>query len=71
MQQGYLYGSLLRPEGFRCDSDIDLAVACGSLETESAFWRALERELERNVDLRPLAGVIAEVVEREGERVYG
>ena len=71
MQQGYLYGSLLRPGGFRADSDIDLAVACDSLETESVFWRALERELERNVDLRPLAGVIAEVVEREGERVYG
>ena len=71
VQQAYLYGSLLRPGGFRGDSDIDLAVGCDSLETESVFWRALERELERNVDLRPLTGVIAEVVEREGEKVYG
>ena len=71
VQQVCLYGSLLRPGGFRADSDIDLAVACDSLETESVFWRALERELERNVDLRPLTGVIAEVAEREGEKVYG
>ena len=44
---------------------------CDTLETESAFWRALERELERDVDVRPLSGTIAEAVANEGELVYG
>lgn len=67
----YLYGSLLQPGRFRSDSDIDVALECDTLEAESAFWRALERELERDVDVRPLSGAVAEAVRREGERVYG
>jgi len=66
----YLFGSLLQPRRFRPDSDIDVAVECGTLTTESAFWHSLERELERDVDVRPLTGVIAEVVIREGEQIY-
>jgi predicted nucleotidyltransferase len=67
----YLFGSLVQPGRFRPDSDIDVAVECDSLETESAFWRALERELGRDVDVRPLTGAIAEAVSRGGEQVYG
>lgn len=67
----YLFGSLVQPGRFRPSSDIDVAVECDNLETESAFWRALEKELERNVDVRSLTGVIAESALNEGELVYG
>ncbi len=71
MRQVYLYGSLLQPGRFRPDSDIDLAVECDTLETESAFWRAVEQELGRDVDVRPLTGAIAEAVADGGKQVYG
>ena len=71
VRQVYVFGSLVQPGRFRSDSDIDVAVECDTLETESAFWRALERELERDVDVRPLSGAIAEAVANEGELVYG
>ena len=67
----HLFGSVVQPGRFRPDSDIDIAVECDSLEVESLLWRDLERELGRTVDLRPLAGVLVEVVTREGEQVYG
>jgi predicted nucleotidyltransferase len=67
----FLFGSLVNPGRFRQDSDIDVAVECDSVETKSAFWRALERELGRPVDVRPLTGRIADVVVAEGEQVYG
>jgi predicted nucleotidyltransferase len=71
MRRVYLFGSLMQPGRFRPDSDIDVAVECDTLETESAFWRALERELRRNVDVRPLTDAIAEAVAKGGEQVYG
>lgn len=71
VRQVYLYGSLIKPGRFGPNSDIDVAVECDTLETESLFWRALERELGRDVDVRPVIGVIAEIVFQEGERVYG
>ena len=58
-------------DGSDLDSDIDVAVECDSLEAESAFWRALERDLRRDVDVRPLAGAVAQAVEDWGERIYG
>ncbi len=67
----YLFGSLVQPGRFRPDSDIDVAVECDTLESESAFWRALEQELKRAVDVRPLAGVIATVALNQGEQIYG
>ena len=66
----YLFGSLLQPGRFRADSDIDVAVECDTLETESLLWRAMERELERDVDVRPLVGALAEVVMTEGVLIY-
>ncbi len=66
----YLFGSLVQPGRFSGQSDIDIAVECDSLEEEGRFWRALERELLRPVDLRPLAGPLAEVVIEQGENVY-
>lgn len=67
----YLFGSLLQVGRFRPNSDIDIAVESDSPEAESLLWRDLERELNRAVDLRPLTGVLVDVVTREGEQVYG
>ncbi len=66
-----LFGSLVEPGRFRPDSDIDVAVECDTPETESAFWRTLEQELKRDVDVRPLTGALAEAVKSKGEQVYG
>lgn len=71
VQRVYLFGSLVQPGRFRPDSDIDVAVDCDTLETESEFWRALERELERDVDVRPLTSAVAEAVVYGGEQIYG
>lgn len=67
----FLFGSLAQAGRFRTKSDIDLAVECDTPETESALWRALERALRRDVDLRPLTGAIAEAVAEGGELLYG
>ncbi|MBN1920542.1 MAG: hypothetical protein JW892_04810 [Anaerolineae bacterium] len=48
---------------------IDVAIICDP-ETEPAFWRALERALQRDVDLRPLTSSLARSVELTGELVY-
>lgn len=66
-----VFGSLLRPGRFRPDSDVDLAVECDTLEAESAFWRALERALERDVDVRTLSGAVKAAAEGGGMEVYG
>jgi predicted nucleotidyltransferase len=70
VRRAVLFGSLVKPGRFRPDSDIDIAVECDTLEVESAFWRALERDLGRDVDVRPLAGAVAEAVASGGEQVY-
>jgi predicted nucleotidyltransferase len=70
VQRVYLFGSLAQPGRFWPDSDIDLAVECDSVETESAFWQALEQHLRRDVDVRPMAGAIAEAVASGGEKIY-
>lgn len=70
IRQVYLFGSLVQPGRFRADSDIDVALVCDTLETESAFWSALERELQRDVDVRPLAGPLVEAVNQTGRLVY-
>ena len=66
----YLYGSVLRPGRFRPDSDVDVAIDCDSLEVETPFWGTLEDALERNVDLRPRVGPIAQAVQDYGELCY-
>lgn len=68
----YLFGSLTQPGRFHSDSDIDLAVACDSLESESAFWWALEHALQRTVDMRPLnpENALFETVIASGQRLY-
>ncbi len=70
MRAVFLYGSLARPETFRPESDVDLAVLCDDLETEGRFWQALERVLRLDVDLRPCTGAVAEAVEAYGECLY-
>jgi predicted nucleotidyltransferase len=66
----YLFGSVLRPGWFTDDSDLDVAIEVDDLDSEGPFARALEAELGRFVDLRPLAGAVREAVRTEGERVY-
>jgi predicted nucleotidyltransferase len=66
-----LFGSLVQPGRFGPASDIDVGVECDTVETEVAFWRALEQELERDVDVRPLIGRLAETAMQTGEQVYG
>ncbi len=66
----YLFGSLVQPGRFRPWSDLDVAVCCDDVETESRFWRALEEMLRADVDLRPCVGAVARAVETYGECVY-
>jgi predicted nucleotidyltransferase len=66
----YLFGSVLQPGRFRPDSDVDVAIDCDDIEMESPFWQALQDALERNVDLRPRIGRIAQAVEDYGELCY-
>lgn len=66
----HLFGSILQPGRFHELSDVDVAVDCDDLETETPFWRSLEEELERNVDLRLRVGPIARAVEESGELCY-
>ncbi len=66
----YVFGSLLAPGRFSLRSDIDLAVDCDQVESETPFWRDLERALRRNVDLRPRLGTVAEAVAAHGELCY-
>ncbi len=66
----YLFGSLMQPGRFRPWSDLDVAVCCDDVEEESRFWRALEKALQTDVDLRPCVGAVARAVATHGECVY-
>jgi predicted nucleotidyltransferase len=67
----YLFGSVLQPGHFHEGSDVDVAIDCDDITVETPFWRTLEDELERNVDVRPREGAVARAVEDYGEKVYG
>jgi predicted nucleotidyltransferase len=66
----YLFGSVLQPGRFRPNSDVDVAIDCDDIEVETPFWQMLERGLDRDVDLRPRTGAVAEAVEQSGELCY-
>jgi predicted nucleotidyltransferase len=66
----YLFGSLVQPGRHSLASDVDVAVECDDLAAASEFWRALETELDADVDLRPCKGVVAWAVRTYGEPVY-
>jgi len=70
LERVYLFGSIVQPGKFTEDSDIDVAVECQSVETESAFWRVLEQALQRDIDVRPYTGAIVDAVKWYGEKVY-
>jgi predicted nucleotidyltransferase len=70
IRAAYLFGSILAPGRFHPESDVDVAIDNDDLTTETPFWRALEDELRRNVDLRPRQGAVARAVEDSGERCY-
>jgi predicted nucleotidyltransferase len=66
----YLFGSVLAPDRFLPDSDVDVAIDSDDLLVETPFWRGLEDALQRNVDLRPRVGAVAQAVEDYGEQCY-
>ena len=66
----YLFGSVLKPGRFRSDSDIDIAVVSDTVEAENAFWPALERALRRDIDVRPMAEPLSDIVLQTGELIY-
>jgi predicted nucleotidyltransferase len=66
----YLFGSILQPGRFTLRSDVDLAVDCDDLASETPFWRDMEIALQRNVDLRPREGAVARAVAAYGEICY-
>lgn len=66
----YLFGSLTRPGVFHTQSDIDLAVEADSVESESAFWSAVERALHHPCDVRSLVEPIRTAVEHDGMLLY-
>ena len=70
VQRAYLFGSIMQAGRFGPKSDIDVAVECSDLEQESLFWRALERALQRDVDVRPYVDPITQAVAWYGEMVY-
>jgi len=70
LQAVYLFGSLVQPGRYHSRSDIDVAVVCDDVTTESRFWQALEAELEHDVDLRPYRGAVAWAVDTYGECIY-
>jgi len=70
IERVYLFGSLLQPHRFSERSDIDLAVGCDDISVETPFWRQLEQILKRDIDLRPLDGIIKTVALTEGELLY-
>jgi hypothetical protein len=45
-------------------------VDCDAIESETPFWRDMERALRRNVDLRPREGAVADAVAAYGELCY-
>ncbi|HEX6900350.1 MAG TPA: nucleotidyltransferase domain-containing protein [Thermoanaerobaculia bacterium] len=66
----WLFGSVLQPGRFRPDSDVDVAVDCDDIESETPFWSELEESLKRDVDLRPRMGAVARAVEDYGQLCY-
>jgi predicted nucleotidyltransferase len=70
VRSAYLFGSLTQAGRFRSNSDIDIAVECDTVAAESAFWHALEKELQRDVDVRPLTGTVKDVATQAGELIY-
>lgn len=70
IRAAYVFGSILQPGQFHEASDVDVALDCDDLKAETPFWRDLEDDLKRNVDLRPREGAVARAVEAYGERVY-
>jgi uncharacterized protein len=57
----YLFGTALRPERFRLDSDIDLAVEGIPADRFFSVWARLERECGFPLDLVRLEWVSAEL----------
>jgi predicted nucleotidyltransferase len=70
IQAVYLFGSIMQSGRFTPQSDIDVALASDDVAVESEFWRALEEELEWDVDLRPFQHPITQAVSDYGEIVY-
>ena len=66
----HLFGSVTRSGRFGLRSDVDVAVEATDPAAESRLWRALEHDLGRPFDVRPLAGPLVAEVRERGECVY-
>lgn len=66
----YLVGSIVQPGRFHAGSDVNVSVDCEDIEAETPFCRALEKELDRDVDLRPRGGWSRPGFEDYAELVY-
>ncbi|MFP4429455.1 MAG: nucleotidyltransferase family protein [Desulfovermiculus sp.] len=64
----YLFGSLISPGRFTCDSDIDMAISGLDKHNLLSFIADASRELGRNVDvLRLEESKIADSIRRKGQ----
>lgn len=70
IDQVYLFGSVVQPGRFSPRSDIDVAVECHHLTSESDFWRLLEQKMNWPIDVRPYVGPIILSVAAHGQKVY-
>ncbi len=74
VKAAYIFGSLLRPNAFRLDSDIDIAIEGSDAEDYFALWHDLEDALPNwFIDLRDLPpdSRFTQRVRETGEKIYG
>ncbi len=72
-QRAYLFGSILKPGGFRPNSDIDVAVEGADMALCFDIWRDLEQAApEWQFDVRPLSenDPFSERIRQKGNLVY-
>jgi len=69
----FLFGSITRPNGFRADSDIDVAIEGLGVADYFAIWRAIERAApDWLIDVRDITqpSDFAERVRATGKLIY-
>lgn len=69
----FLFGSVIRPSGFRADSDVDVGIEGLGVEDYFAVWRAIERAApDWLIDVRDITqpSDFAERVKATGKLIY-
>ncbi len=73
VQRAYLFGSIVQPNRFHSESDIDIAVEGITARTYTTLWRDLEEALpEWEVDLRDIShpSPFANLIRQTGMVIY-